>query len=72
MVLIKMVLIKMALIKMVYIKILNFYIISKVFIKNGLHKDTKDKYDPYGFNINGKHKDTGTFLDKENYIRKDI
>ena len=22
--------------------------------------------------INGKHKDTGTFLDKENYIRKDI
>ena len=68
MVLIKMALIKMALIKMVYIEILNFYIILKVLLVyiNGLHKDTKDKYGPYGFNINGKHKDTGTFLDKEN------
>ena len=35
--------------------------------------DTSKKlYDFHGFDINGKHKDTGTFLDKKNDIRKDI
>ena len=33
---------------------------------------SKKSYDPNGFDINGKHKDTGTFLNKENDIRKDI
>ena len=39
---------------------------------DGKHKDTKNKYDTNGFDINGKHKGTGAFLDKKNDIRKDI
>ena len=36
------------------------------------HKDTDDIYDSNGFDINGRHKDTDTYLDKRNDIRKDI
>ena len=32
--------------------------ILMVLIKEGLHKDTKDKYDPNGFDKYGSHKDT--------------
>ena len=38
----------------------------------GLHKDTKNKYEPDGFDKYGKHKDTNTFFNKEKGIRKDI
>ena len=39
---------------------------------NGKHKYTKNEYDPNGFDIKGIHRDTGTFLNKVNDIRKDI
>ena len=37
-----------------------------------MHKDTKNEYDPNGFDINDMHKDTGTFLNKKNLVRNDI
>ena len=39
----------MGLIKMVFIKVLIINI-------NGRHKNTKDKYDPNGFDMDGRHK----------------
>ena len=37
-----------------------------------IHKDSDYMHDPNGFNIKGMYRDTGTFLNKENDIRKDI
>ena len=31
---------------------------------NDINKDTKDKYDLDGYDINGINKDTGTFLNR--------
>ena len=38
----------------------------------GIHKDTKDKYNPEGYDKKGIHKDTKTFFNKEKFIRKDL
>ena len=57
---------------MVNIKILIMNMILMVSIEMVFINDTNDKYNPNGFDINRKHKDTGTFLDKKNDIRKDI
>ena len=38
----------------------------------GIHNVTKNKYDKNGFDIKGIHKDTGTFLNEKNGIRKKI
>ena len=39
---------------------------------NGINKDTKNKYDLDGYDINGIKKDSGTFLNTENLVRDDI
>ena len=38
----------------------------------GIHKDTKNKYNPEGYDMIGIHKDTKTFFNKEKFIRKDL
>ena len=37
-----------------------------------IHKDTKDKYNPEGYDMKGIHKDTKTFFNKEKFIRRDL
>ena len=39
---------------------------------NGINKDTGNKYDPDGYDINGINKDNGTFLNRGNLFREDI
>ena len=47
-------------------------VLIKVLNKEGFNKDTKNKYDPNGFDKYVKHEDTNTFLDKEKNIRRYI